>query len=157
MTSVRNVSKLSLGIAIASIVLTVVTVLGIALGIHNSGITKATLKSTDYVIGAVTGEGKLVESKQHLYSKELKTVEGLEIELDETAVFTYDVVFYDEDGNYVSTVSEQSADFDNANIPENAKTFRIVINAYEVDGEIKPISIFNKANYTKKITVRYDI
>lgn len=159
MTSVKATSKLSLGIAIASIVLTVVTVLGIVIGLHNSNITKAKVKSSDYVIGTITAEGKLLESKQSLYTKDLITVDGLEIDIDEeTATIQYNVAFYDKDGKFISINDEYyTEDFDVALIPETADSCRILITPYEVDSEAVTLNIFNVGKYAGQLTVRYDI
>ena len=157
MASAKSLSKVSLGVAITSIVLAVVTVLGISVGLHNANITSKTMNASDYTVGAITVEGKIVESKLSVYS-DMETVEGLEIELDsETATVTYKVAFYDEDGKFLSITGEQTGDFDNENVPENAKSFRIIITPYEVDGEAVKLNVFNKAEYIKQVTVRFNI
>lgn len=158
MASAKSVSKISLGVAITSILLTVVTVLGVFVGIHNANVTSKKVSASDYTVGAITDEGKIVDSKLSVYMKETETVDGLEIELDsETATVTYKVAFYDEDGKFLSMTEEQTGDFDNANVPENAKSFRIVITPYEVDGESVKLNVFNKSEYIKQLTVRYNI
>lgn len=157
-TSTRKLSKLSIGVGITAIILTLLTVLGISVGIHNANVTSRKVSVSDYEIGAITEEGKIVDSKLSIYMEEAETVDGLEIELDsDSATVTYKVAFYDEDGKFLSMTEEQTGDFDNANVPENAKSFRIVITPYEVDGESVKLNVFNKSEYIKQLTVRYNI
>ncbi len=157
MASAKNVSKISLGVAITSIVLTIVTVLGISVGIHNANVTSEKLTASDYTIGAINGDGKIVESKLSLYS-DLETVDGLEIKVDEeTSTVKYQVFFYDKDGEFISTTEDLDGDFDTATIPDGAESFRIVITPNPVDDEAVKLNVFNMGKYIKQITVKYNI
>ena len=157
MASAKNVSKISLGVAITSIVLTIITVLGISVGIHNANVTSEKLTASDYTIGAINNDGKIVESKLSLYS-DLETVDGLEIKFDEKqSNITYKVAFYDKDGEFISMTEDLNGDFDVTTIPENADSFRVVITPNPVDDEAVKLNVFNMGKYIKQITVKYNI
>ena len=158
MASAKKMSKVSLVASISAIVLTVLTVLGISVGVFAANVTSTKVNVGDFDKGTITAEGKIVDSKLSLYMEEAETVDGLEIELDsDSATITYKVAFYDEEGKFISITEEQTGDFDNANVPESARSFRVVITPYEVDGKAVKLHLFNKADYIKQITVRYNI
>lgn len=156
MTNAKR-SKVSLFIVIVSFILTVATSVGIFVGIAHSKDTTTEVKKSMYTIGAISEDGKLVESKRSAYLEDMETVEGLVIELEEeTATVSYKLAFYDEEGNFISKSGELKEDFDSANIPENAKFFRIEITPYAVDDEPVNLNTFNLRKYTKQISVSFN-
>ena len=123
----------------------------------------APAKTTDtigvfgYAIGKVDDSGRIVESRESIYSKELNSVAGLEIKVEaDRSIVTYQLAFYDEDKEYVSTTESYAGDFDGV-IPENAEYFRIIITPNQVDDEDVKISIFNINKYAKQLTVTYNV
>lgn len=155
MTATKK-AKTSLVVSIVSAVLSVATILGLAIGIGNSQITTVKANANDFKNGAITETGKIVESNESAVLKEMATVEDMKIEVDEeTCTITYKVAFYDEEENFITATEDLSEDFDVANVPENAKFFRVMVTPNEVDGEAVKLNVFNRAKYLKQITVSY--
>lgn len=107
-----------------------------------------TLTTSNYEVGALDdGSGKEVEDKNSIRSKDSYNVEGLEIKVDEDAEVTYEVFFFDEDGDFLnSSVNSFSS------IPEGADTFRIVITPTD---EVE-IGFFDIGDYAGLLTVTYN-
>ncbi len=155
MTATKR-SKASLVASIVAVVLSVLTVLGIAIGIGNSKITSTKVNRFDYKNGAITETGKVIESNESAVLKSTKTVKDMSIELDEeTATITYKVAFYDKDGNFISMTEDQNSDFDLTAVPENATTFNVMITPNEVDGEAVKLDVFNRARYVKQLKISF--
>ena len=156
MTNVKR-SKVSLFIVIVSFILTVATSVGIFVGIAKAKDTTTEVTKSMYTIGAISEDGKLVESKRSAYLEDMETVDGLVVELDEeTATVSYKLAFYDEEGNFISKTEEMKVDFDGATIPSNAKFFRIEITPYAIDDEPVNLNVFNLRKYTKQISVSFN-
>ena len=154
--SVAKRNKASFWLSIVAVAVSVLTVLGLAIGIGNSKITSAKVNSLNYKNGAITETGKVIESNESAVLKEMKTTNGMIIEIDEeTATITYKVAFYDKDGNFISMTEEQSSDFDVINVPENATQFNVMITPNEIDGEVVKLDAFNRAKYVKQLKVGY--
>lgn len=116
-----------------------------------------TLNSFGYSVGGVNSTtGKVIETKKSIYTKNLGNVAGMEIEIGEDATITYKVAFYDEDKDFISMTDAQSDDFDNANIPELAKYFRVVITPNQVDGEDVTINTLSIAKYANMLKITYN-
>lgn len=149
-------NKLKWILTIVSFILSIATLVSVVVGINKMTDTKH-LNKTDYSIGTISNTGKIVESKQSAYMKNAETVDGLVIDIDEeTATITYKVAFYDEDGDFISMTSPLETDFETANIPENADTFRIVITPYPVDNENVELTIFNVGGYLSQLDVSFN-
>ena len=154
----KKKSKLILWITIISFIMSAVM-----FGAFVVGLTRPDEDNTDtvgtfgYSLGTVDESGKVVESKKSAIQKEMQTVSGMDIQLDEeTATVTYKVVFYDENKDYISTTESLSADYDAELTPENAKFFRVIITPYQVDGEDVELSVWNMSKYTKQLEVSYN-
>lgn len=149
--------KVNIALTITSIVLSILALIGVVVGIHNDRTTEKVV-ATDYSIGAINETGKIIESKQSAYLKDMHSTDGLKIELEEeTATITYKVVFYNEDGEYISTTDALESDFDAETIPETATQFRVVVTPYAVDGEPVELSIFNVSKYTSQLEISYNV
>ena len=156
--SAKKTSKAALFTSIGAIVLAAVTSVAVLFGISAKDVTTKTLNNNDFKIGGLSEVGKVIESKESLVSKDFIEVDGMTIEVDEeTATITYDVAFYNEDKEFISTSEANNGDFDVANVPENAKYCKISITPNEVDGEAVKLNVFNQAKYLKQITVTYSI
>lgn len=145
-------------IAIAlSLVLSIVAVCSAMIGIFKSpSDAPDEVGLFGYSLGTVDESGKVVESKKSAIQKEMQTVNGMDIQLDEeTATVTYKVVFYDENKDYISTTESLSVDYNAELTPENAKYFRVIITPYQVDGEDVTLTLFNKAKYVEQLEVTY--
>lgn len=153
----KKKSKLKLILSCVSIFLSIMTLIALVIGLNNITTSTKNVSNSDYAIGTINETGKIVESKQSAYMEDAETIDGLVIELDEeTATITYKVAFYDEDGNFISMTDALETDFDTANIPENADTFRVVITPYQVDGENVELNIFNMNKYTSQLDVTFN-
>ena len=119
------------------------------------GETTDTLGSFDYAIGAIDDSGKIIESKQSVYSKKLHTVDELDIEVAEDATVSYVLYFYDADEKFIEASDVLTDDVTEASVPENAEFFRIVITPAEVDGEAVVLSIFNTGKYINQVKVSF--
>lgn len=151
--SEKKKGKLKWALTIVSVVLSVITLVALCVGLGNLASTK-TLGNSDYAIGTINEDGKVVDSKQSAYTKNTYKTEDMSIEIDEeTATITYKVAFYDKDGKFVSMTNALSEDFDTTNIPENATEFRIVVTPLAVDGEAVELNIFNVSKYTSQLDV----
>lgn len=152
----KSKSKLKMALSIISVILSIITIVALFVGLGKLADTK-TLSNSDYSIGTINESGKIVESKQSAYSKDTYSVDGMSIELDEeTATITYKVAFYDKDGKFVSMTDTLDADFNTANIPETAETFRVVITPLAVDGEPVELNIFNVGKYVSQLKVTFN-
>lgn len=155
MTATKR-SKASLVVSIVAVLLSVLTVLGLAIGIGNSKITSTNVKAFDYKNGAINESGKVIESNESAVLKSTKTVKDMSIELDEeTATITYKVAFYDEEGNFLSMTQAQSGDFDVTAVPENASTFNVMITPNDVDGDAVKLDMFNRGKYVKQLKISF--
>ena len=82
---------------------------------------------------------------------------GCTIDIDEdNATISYRVVFYDEEGEYLSTTEALETDYDETTTPETAESFRVVITPDQVDGEDVEISIFTMSKYANQLDVAYN-
>ena len=154
----KKKSKIILWITVISFIMS-----AIMFGAFVVGLARPSEKNTDtvgrfgYSLGTVDETGKLVESKKSIVQKEMQTVSGMKIELDEeAATVTYKVSFYDEDKNYISTTEALSADYSAELTPENASYFRVIITPYQVDGEDVELFVWNMSKYTKQLEVSYN-
>ncbi len=155
MTATKR-SKTSLVVSIVAMVVSVITVLGLLIGIGNSQITTSKVNSTNYKNGAITEAGKVIESNESAVLSKAQTVNGMSIEIDEeTATITYKVAFYDKDGNFISLTEEKTQDFDVNEIPQDASSFKVVITPNEVDGEAVKLNAFNRAKYVNQLKVTF--
>lgn len=148
--------KTSIILTITAIVLSVLALAGVMVSMYKSNSTTK-VNSSMYTIGAINETGKVVESRQSAYLRDMQKIDGLTIELDEeTATITYKVVFYNEDGEFVSMTESLDADFDAETIPETATQFRVIITPYAVDGEAVELNIFNVGKYVNQLEVSFN-
>ena len=156
MTYVKR-SKAKWTITIISFVMSI-----IMFGAFIFGIFNRPSESTDEVglfgwgIGNVDENGKVIESKKSIYTKDLQLVSGLKITLDDEATITYKVAFYDEDKNYISVTDSLDDNYDSASTPETAKYFRIIVTPPQIDGEDVKINAFTVNKYAKQLEVIYN-
>ena len=148
----RKNRKLLFGIvAVLLVALTgTVTVLEIQM---NKQITTKTVSSlTDYDIGSLDVNGKVIKSSENIYTKDYINVDGLKVTIKEKADVQYKLYFYDADKTFVSaSTTWLTADFD-GNVPANAKYARVLIEPTE-DAEVSALEVFGYAN---QLTVTYN-
>ena len=145
-------------LVLVSCILSVVALVSAIFGIFTPALPKdtGTLGRFDWEIGNINAEGKVVESFTHIYSKDLVDVNKMNIDVsDDSTTLTYQVVFYDEDKTFVSMTEELWVDFDGADVPEDAKYFRVVVTPIEIDNAPVQINFFNMAKYINQIEVTF--
>ena len=109
---------------------------------------------TSFAIGALNPtNGKIVESKKALYTKDLGHVDGLEITLKDDATITYYVAFYDEDKVFIEATDAQTDDFDTADVSEGAEYFRVLVVPNQIDEEDVVLNALNMIKYANMITI----
>lgn len=117
----------------------------------NKQITTETVGTSAYSIGILDGQGQYEKDTSSIYTKDYITTDGLKCKLADKAKITYKLYFYDKDKKFVSFTTQQTADY-SGEIPETAKYVRIVITPTN-DAEV---SIFEKGDYAKQLTVTYN-
>ena len=142
---------------IVSCLLSVATFMTVAVGMSKSAKTTATVRGVEYTRGNVNNSGNIIESKKSIVMKDTKNVDGLAIDIDEeNATVTYRVVFYGEDGEYLSTTESMAADYEEEITPDGAETFRIVVTPNQVDGEDVQIGALSVGKYAKQLDITYN-
>lgn len=146
----RKSNKVMLTVLCIAIIVLVGTVTVLAIQLNRT--TTATLFGTAYAVGTLNENGKVAESKENIYTKDLISVDGLKITVKEKADVQYKLYFYDADEAFVSASEEWlTADFDGT-IPETAKYVRVVIDPIE-DNEVSVLEVFG---YADQLTVTYN-
>lgn len=90
-----------------------------------------------YTIATLDENGEQTEGDTSIVMRDTFTTDGLKVELADEASVTYQLFFYDGEGNFISATGDLSADFDGSAIPENAETAKIVITpTADEDGKV---------------------
>ena len=112
------------------------------------------LNFTNYAIGSIDSTtGHNIESSKFIRTNSFSNVKDMEIKLTDDASISYIVFFYDTEKEYLECTDVLDDDFDVANIPEDAKYFKIVIKPNQIDGEDVNITILNKSKYAGMLKV----
>lgn len=141
----------------ASFILSLVTV-GMVFGIaRNVTPPKEEVSIFEYRLGNVDESGKVIDSKKAIVTKTTHNVDGLTIDIDEeSATITYRVVFYGEDGEYLSMTESMETDYEATSAPDGAETFRVVVTPNQVDGEDVTFNPLGIAKYATQLEVKYN-
>ena len=146
----RKSNKVMLAVLCIAVIVLVGTVTVLAIQLNRT--TTATLFGTAYAVGTLDDNGKVAESKENIYTKDLISVDGLKITVKEKADVQYKLYFYDADKAFVSASEEWlTADFEGT-IPDTAKYVRVVIDPIE-DNEVSVLEVLGYAN---QLTVTYN-
>ena len=146
----RKSNKVMLAVLCIAVIVLVGTVTVLAIQLNRT--TTATLFGTAYAVGTLDDNGKVAESKENIYTKDLISVDGLKITIKEKADVQYKLYFYDADKAFVSASEEWlTADFEGT-IPDTAKYVRVVIDPIE-DNEVSVLEVFG---YADQLTVTYN-
>lgn len=146
----RKSNKVMLAVLCIAVIVLVGTVTVLAIQLNRT--TTATLFGAAYAVGTLDDNGKVAESKENIYTKDLISVDGLKITVKEKADVQYKLYFYDADKAFVSASEEWlTADFEGT-IPDTAKYVRVVIDPIE-DNEV---SVFEVLGYANQLTVTYN-
>ena len=72
-----------------------------------------------YTIATLDENGVQTEGDTSIVTRDMFAANGLKVELEDEASITYQLFFYDGEGNFISATGDLSADFD-GEIPETA-------------------------------------
>ena len=138
-------NKFNTIVTITAIVLMLIMVVSVFVTIGRLETTK-TLKNNGWEIATIDMNGKELESKQHLVTKEYLKIEDFDITLDEDATITYSLFFYTEEKSFMGNQSDLTAqELDKNLLMDGAKYVRVEITPQTVDSEPVEITAFNKA------------
>lgn len=113
--------------------------------------TVTEIGAEQYIIGGLDDEGAAIEGDTSIVTRGTFTTDGLKVELADEAEVTYELYFYDADGEFVSKTAALSADFDGSAIPENAETAKIVITpTADEDGKVDLMEVLG---YAGQVTI----
>ena len=100
-----------------------------------------------YKIAALDDSGEETESDKSIVTRDAFTTDGLKIELADDAAVSYELYFYDADGEFVSKTGALTADYDGSPVPETAATVKVVITPTEdEDGKVTLTEVFGYAS-----------
>lgn len=146
---------------IVSVALVVATVVGIGALISHFVSNKADDNgrveiNLSYEVGGLTSYGKYEETKESIYTKEAFQCQGLLIEPQFDSTVSYQVFFYDNLGNFVSSTSSMEGYYTDE-IPTGSSYARIVITPKwdkDTEDDDRKINIFQVSKYSKQLTVK---
>lgn len=148
----RKSNKVMLAVLCIAVIVLVGTVTVFAIQMNKQITTKTVSSLTDYDIGSLDVNGKVIKSSENIYTKDYINVDGLKVTIKEKADVQYKLYFYDADKTFVSaSTTWLTADFD-GNVPANAKYARVLIDPTE-DAEVSALEVFGYAN---QLTVTYN-
>ena len=120
----------------------------------NNDDEKIELDRFDYTFGTIDNDsGKLLDSKKSIRTRDLHSIEGIDIDLKDDATVSYKVAYYDADKKFVSVSEETNGDYDVETAPEEAVYVRIFVTPYQIDGEDVILNVFNIGKYVDQIEV----
>lgn len=100
-----------------------------------------------YKIAALDDSGEETESDKSIVTRDAFTTDGLKIELADDAAVSYELYFYDADGEFVSKTGALTADYDGSTVSETAATVKVVITPTEdEDGKVTLTEVFGYAS-----------
>lgn len=100
-----------------------------------------------YKIAALDDSGEETESDKSIVTRDAFTTDGLKIELADDAAVSYELYFYDADGEFVSKTGALTADYDGSTVPETTATVKVVITPTEdEDGKVTLTEVFGYAS-----------
>ena len=107
-----------------------------------------------YMIGALDAEGKATDSDASIVTRKAFSTDGLKVELADEAEVTYELFYYDDEDEFISSTGALGTDFYGLGVPLTAKAFQIVITPTEdEDGKV---SLTEVIGYADQVTVTID-
>lgn len=144
---------------ILSVVIAVGMLFGVAtLIIHINNKSKEDLIKIkpSFEVGGLTEYGKYEDTKKSIYTKDSFECLGLQISLEFDSNVQYQVFFYDETDNFISS-SDVYEEGSTPSIPSNAKKARLEVTPIwdaDVEEEDKDLNIFKVRKYAKQLTIK---
>lgn len=122
---------------------------GIGFGIYKivDKTTTTEIRASAFSIGGLNANGKYKETKESIYTKDAFECQGLTITPKFESMVSYEVFFYNEDGEFLSNTGRMTTKYNT--VPAFAKYARIVITPLE-DEEI---SLLETNKYAKQLTI----
>lgn len=109
--------------------------------------------------GSLTDYGQYQEDDTSLYTKEMFDCQGLEVELDFENNISYQIFFYNANGNFLSATELLSKSYLAEELPEGATQARIVISpnwGEYVEEKEKKIQFYEIWKYTTQLTIKVE-
>ena len=112
--------------------------------------TVTEIGAEQYTIGGIDEEGAAADVDTSIATRNSFTTDGLKVEIADEATVTYELFFYDKDGEFISSTGELSADFD-GEIPESAESAKCVITpTADEDGKVDLLEVLD---YAGQVTI----
>lgn len=105
-----------------------------------------------YAVGGLTEQGQYLDTKESIYTKGAFGCIGLDIEIDFDNNISYQVFFYDNENDFLSSTPKLTSNYDETTTPFNATTARVVITP---DDDSK-ISWYEINGYANQLTISVD-
>lgn len=103
-----------------------------------------------YTIATLDDSGEQTDGDTSIVTRDTFTTDGLKVELADEASVTYQLFFYDGEGNFISATGDLFADFD-GEIPENAASAKCEITpTADDDGKVDLIEVLG---YAGQVTI----
>lgn len=112
--------------------------------------TVTEIGAEQYMIGGLDEDGAELEGDTSIVTRSGFTTDGLKAEIADEATVTYELFFYDADGEFISSTGDLSADF-SGSIPEGAESAKCVITP--VDDEDGKVSLTEVLGYAGQVVI----
>lgn len=109
--------------------------------------------SPTFSLGGLDANGKYVETKESIYTKDAFECKGLTVTPEFESQVTYQIFFYDSTGEFISKTEKLEKVYkDEVDIVVTHARIVITPNEDE-DGNAVTMNVFNKSKYAKQITI----
>ena len=142
--------KILKGILVGVVVVTLISLFTTLFVKLDRQTTTTKIGGEAYSIGAIDVDtGDVLETSTSIYLRKAVTTDGLKCELAEDAKITYQLFFFNEDGDFLAATDVLTSDFD-GNVPDGAESVKIVITPTEDD----KVTMTEVLGYAGQLTVR---
>ena len=142
--------KLKKTLTVIGVILAVALVIGLIVSIVNKPKDDYEKINLTWTVGGINGDTNKFDPdmKDCMTSQRIKIEEGFKVVPDFHAGLTYEVCYYDDNDNFVTSEVLQTIVNSSAleTLPENATYYRIVIHPNDEDGEINWFETFKYSN-----------
>lgn len=112
--------------------------------------------SPTFSLGGLDENGKYVETKESIYTKDAFECKGLTVTPEFESQVTYQIFFYDSTGEFISKTEKLEKVYKDE-VAIEVTHARIVITPNEdEDGNAVTMNVFNKSKYAKQLTLKVD-
>lgn len=112
--------------------------------------------SPTFSLGGLDANGKYVETKESIYTKDAFECKGLTVTPEFESQVTYQIFFYDSTGEFISKTEKLEKVYKDE-VAIEVTHARIVITPNEdEDGNAVTMNVFNKSKYAKQLTLKVD-